>query len=210
MDIFSKQTIAAMPERVRVNFINSLSGLKSANLIGTCSVNKQTNLAIVSSVVHLGANPPLMAYINRPTLAPRHTLDNIITTGFYTINHVNPMIIDAAHQTSARYPQEISEFSATGLSEYWVQGFTAPFVKESRLQIGLEYIEHQTLLNDTVLVVGKVVHVAVSSDALQDDGRIDIELLESIGVSGLDTYHRATKVKRMAYAKPDAAPKVIG
>ena len=44
--------LANMDNRHRVNFINSLSGYKSANLIGTSSRKNEDNLAIVSSVVH--------------------------------------------------------------------------------------------------------------------------------------------------------------
>ncbi|MFT6388340.1 MAG: hypothetical protein ACJAUP_001720 [Cellvibrionaceae bacterium] len=49
----------AMSDRFHVNFINSLSGFKSANLIGTVDSVQNTNLAIVSSVIHLCAKPPL-------------------------------------------------------------------------------------------------------------------------------------------------------
>ena len=57
--------LANMDNRHRVNFINSLSGYKSANLIGTSSRKNEDNLAIVSSVVHLGA-PSLIGFIMRP------------------------------------------------------------------------------------------------------------------------------------------------
>lgn len=198
-----------MPERFRVNFINSLSGFKSANLIGTIDSSQNTNLAIVSSVVHLGANPPLMAYINRPASVARHTLDNIITTGQFTINHVNQDIIDQAHQTSARYAQGHSEFRATELTEQFIDNFKAPFVQQSRIKIGLSYVEHHTLLNNTVMVIGEIKHAQVSSEAIGDDGLIDIESLGTVAVSGLDTYHRTATVKRLAYAKPDKKPHAI-
>lgn len=198
-----------MPDRYRVNFINSLSGFKSANLIGTLSKQQVNNLAIVSSVVHLGANPPLMAYINRPASVPRDTLDNILETGEFTINHVNNDIIEQSHQTSARYPAEESEFTATGLTSHFIDGFSAPFVEESRCKIGLSYLEHHTLLNNTVMVIGKVTHVLVSDNAVGEDGLIDIEALGTTAVSGLDTYHNPNKVVRMAYAKPGKKPSAL-
>jgi flavin reductase (DIM6/NTAB) family NADH-FMN oxidoreductase RutF len=209
MAIFTSSDIEQMENRYRVNFINSLSGFKSANLIGTCDQEKQTNLAIVSSVVHLGANPPLMAYINRPASVPRHTLENILSTGFYTFNHVSSDIIEKAHQTSARYPKEESEFKASGLNESWIEPFSAPFVQESPIKIGLKYIEHHTLLNNTVMVIGEIVYVDLSSIHLHEDGLIDIESAGTVAVSGLDTYNRAQKLKRMAYAKPDQQPIAI-
>lgn len=57
----SRQDIQAMDQRERARLINSLSGFKSANLIGTCDKQGLENLAVVSSVVHLGSNPPCLA-----------------------------------------------------------------------------------------------------------------------------------------------------
>jgi len=209
MTIHLYNDFGSMSERFQVNFINSLSGFKSANLIGTSSKEHITNLAIVSSVVHLGANPPLMAYINRPASVARHTLDNIITTGEFTINHVNTEIIEQAHQTSARYPKGESEFIATGLTSTFIDGFSAPFVDQSRCKIGLTYVEHHTLLNGTVMVIGEITQALISDQAVGEDGLIDIESLGTVVVSGLDTYHKSLKLKRMAYAKPEKEPKSL-
>ncbi|MFT7222775.1 MAG: flavin reductase (DIM6/NTAB) family NADH-FMN oxidoreductase RutF [Cellvibrionaceae bacterium] len=201
--LFGRQIIDRMERSFRAHFINSLSGFKSANLIGTLSKDGQSNLAIVSSVVHLGANPPLIAYINRPASVPRHTLNNILETGFYTINHVGESMISSAHQTSARYGSETSEFAATGLSEYWLEDFPAPAVAESALKIAMRYVEHNTLLNDTVMIIGEVERVEVAAEAVQEDGFIDMDNLQTVAVSGLDCYYRPGHLKRMAYAKPD-------
>ncbi|MGO3346471.1 MAG: hypothetical protein ACTIM4_14665 [Marinomonas sp.] len=56
---FDLQSLSEMTSRYRTQLINSLSGFKSANLIGTCNAQGQTNLAIFSSVFHLGASPAL-------------------------------------------------------------------------------------------------------------------------------------------------------
>ena len=54
---FQSSDIKAMDPRRRAAFINSLSGFKSANLVGTVNAKGQTNLAIMSSAVHLGSSP---------------------------------------------------------------------------------------------------------------------------------------------------------
>ena len=69
-----------MEVRKRAAFINSLTGFKSASLIGTIDNNKKTNLSIFSSVFHLGSNPALVGFINRPDSVERHTLENILQT----------------------------------------------------------------------------------------------------------------------------------
>ena len=42
-------TLKDLPRQQRVNLINSLSGFKSANLLGTRASNGQENLSMVSS-----------------------------------------------------------------------------------------------------------------------------------------------------------------
>ncbi len=209
MTIFDQHTIEAMPQRFRVNFINSLSGFKSANLIGTVSETGQTNLAIISSAFHLGADPALMGFINRPHSAERHTLENLLQTGYYTLNHVNSDILNAAHQTSARYPREQSEFEATNLTEEWYEGINAPFVAQSRVHVGLKYQEHLTLSNKTVLVIGEIIHVKIQENCVREDGLIDIDTTDSVAVSGLDSYHKPNKIRRLSYEKPNTAPQVL-
>jgi flavin reductase (DIM6/NTAB) family NADH-FMN oxidoreductase RutF len=78
-------------------------------------------------------------------------------TGFYTINHINENIYQQAHQTSARYSREISEFDATHLTPDYKLGFKAPFVKESHIQLGVQFKERINITtNNTVLVIGQI------------------------------------------------------
>ncbi|AOT10499.1 flavin reductase family protein [Pseudoalteromonas luteoviolacea] len=202
--IVNNQDILNLPERYRAHFINSLSGYKSANLIGTRDLNGKDNLSIVSSVFHLGANPPLLGVIFRPHSVRRDTLENILETETYTINHVNSLIWQEAHQTSARYDVGQSEFDETGLTPYYHESFEAPFVSQSQVKIGLKLRQHQTIeLNKTVLVIGEIVHVEVADIAVKEDGFINLEQLDTVAVSGLDCYHTTSKIDRLEYAKPD-------
>ncbi|MGR5167402.1 flavin reductase family protein [Vibrio astriarenae] len=201
---YDSRSIADMEPRKRARFINSLSGFKSANLIGTCDKNGNTNLSIVSSVFHLGAEPPLMGFIIRPNRVERHTLENILATECYTINAVALEFLTSAHQTSARYDRSESEFDKAHLSPYYVDGLTAPFVLESPLKLAMRLVEHQTLaVNQTELIIGEIHNVIVPERAVMPDGYIDIETLDVVSVSGLDSYHVTQRVGRLSYAKPD-------
>ncbi|MEP1470381.1 MAG: flavin reductase family protein [Halieaceae bacterium] len=208
--LFDAAAIASMEQRFRAAFINSVSGFKPANLVGTADKDRNSNLAIVSSVVHLGSHPPLLALFIRPSPVERHTLENLLANGCYTLNHVAEDFIEAAHQTAARYEREQSEFSATGLTERWQPGFDAPFVAEAAISMAMELREHQPLaINSTHLVIGEVVGVDVPQDCVLEDGSIDISAANTVAISGLDSYYRATRVRRMAYAKPELPPKVL-
>jgi len=198
------EQIEALDDRYRALFINALSGFKSANLIASCDNSKNTNLAIFTSVFHIGSNPPLLGMISRPHSVTRDTLENILETQHYTINHVNESICQQAHQTSARYDKEISEFQATGLSEQWHDSFPAPFVKESRIQLGMQLREHHQLaINNTVMIIGEITYINIKDDIVHQDGYVDIARAGSVAVSSLDSYHRTELITKLSYAKPN-------
>lgn len=200
---FKAADISELDKDRRVQLINSIVGYKSVNLIGTADLHGQTNLAVVSSVCHLGSNPPLLSMVIRPASAPRHTLSNILATRCYTINHVSEKMLYQAHQTSARYPKKTSEFDATGLSPIYREDFTAPFVEQSPLQIGMSLCEvHHLDCNNTELVIGQVHSLTLRSEALSDDGFIDLNALQTVCASGIDAYHLPSLLTRLPYAKP--------
>lgn len=204
---FSKEDMEKMEQRFRANFINSLSGFKSSNLIGTIndlSPKGKTNLSIISSAFHLGAHPPLLGFINRPDTVPRHTLDNIRATGYCTLNHVNQDIFEKAHQTSARYPKEVSEFSACGLTEEYLSEIKVPYVKEGQVKLLLK-LENEIKIeqNGTHLLIMSIVEAHLPENIILPHGGVDIEKAGSICVSGLDNYHSTDHISRLSYAKPE-------
>lgn len=196
--------ILQLEKQKRVHLINSLGGFKSVALVGTSDENNNTNLSIFSSFFHLGANPPLIGMIFRPSPPERDTMRNILDTGFYTINHINESIFKKAHQTSARYDKGISEFDETGLNSEYKNDFFAPFVIESQIQLGIEFKERIDIsINNTTMIVGEIVQIYIPENCLLDDGFIDIEKANTITCSGLDSYHKTMQLDRLSYAKPD-------
>jgi flavin reductase (DIM6/NTAB) family NADH-FMN oxidoreductase RutF len=120
---------------------------------------------------------------------------------------MNPDILEKGHQCSARYPKEISEFEATGLTEMWREDFKAPFVKESLIQMALELAQHIPLeINGTEIVIAEIKQLYAPPECLQEDGYLDIEKAQTICVSGLDSYHKTQRIDRLSYAKPDSWP----
>jgi flavin reductase (DIM6/NTAB) family NADH-FMN oxidoreductase RutF len=199
-----------MEKLVRTNFVNSLTGFKSVCLIGTKSALGNTNLAIFSSIVHLGSHPPLIGMFTRPDSVDRHTLENILETGVYTLNHLTRSMTVKAHQTSARYPRDVSEFEAVGLKPTYLENFPAPFVEESAISIGLKLVETQRIrANNTILVIGEIQHVLLPEHCLGKDGFIDLELAGTLTCSGIDSYHATEQLMRLSYAKPNLEPRRI-
>jgi flavin reductase (DIM6/NTAB) family NADH-FMN oxidoreductase RutF len=200
----TSEDILAMEKNNRTHLINSLGGFKSVALVGTCDVEGHTNLAIFSSIFHLGANPPLIGLIFRPTPPERNTYNNILETGFYTLNHIHEGIYKQAHQTSARYDKTLSEFDQTGLNPVYKNNFQAPYVEESHIQIGLIFKEKIDItINNTSLLIGEIMQIYIPEDALLHDGFVDLEKANSLTCSGLDSYHKTIQLDRLSYAKPN-------
>ena len=188
----------------RANFINSLTGFKSASLIGTINAQGIPNLGMFSSIVHIGSDPALIGYINRPIAAAPHTLANIKANGLYTVNHIHPSFVEKAHQTSAKYPDEVNEFAEVGLTEAYIDGVNVPFVKESSIKYLLFLKEIVPItLNATFLVIGQLEQVLIDS-SLQPtaDGFLALDQAGSVCSNGLDAYYTTELVDRYAYAKP--------
>ncbi|KAA6439337.1 flavin reductase family protein [Dyadobacter flavalbus] len=196
-------------ERIRrLNIINSITGIKPANLIGTVSDDGKTNLAIFSSVVHLGSNPALIGFIIRPDReAGQHTFDNIRENGYYTINHIHESFIERAHYTSAKFAKDESEFEKCALTEEYLDGFIAPFVKESLIKMGMKVVQTVPIeMNGTVLIIGEVEHLIIPDDAINKEGQIDLSQPNDVGISGLNTYYKLEKIAEFPYARPNALP----
>jgi len=205
---YTKQDIAAMDRVTRLKIINSVTGIKPANLIGTSNSDGQTNLAIFSSVVHLGSNPALLGMISRPQTAEvGHTYSNIQATGVYTINHIHPSFIKNAHYTSAKFDQGVSEFDECGLTAEFVEGIAAPFVSESTFKMALRFREAIDIkLNGTVMIIGEIEYL-VMPDRAMAHGDVDLEASNGVGISGLNTYYDLKKIESYPYVRIQEVPK---
>ncbi len=205
---YTNQQIKDLNRVKRLNIINSVSGIKPANLIGTADDNGQLNLAIFSSVVHLGSDPALLGFIMRPTGdVPRHTYENIKSTGVYTINHVHENVIQRAHYTSAKVDKEISEFEACNLTPEFLNDFTAPYVKESPLRMGMQLLDEIPIpINGTVMMVGEIQHLYLPDEAVAENGWINLEKSGGVGISGLNSYYQLKQIDSFPYARPHEIP----
>lgn len=199
---WSSVDLAQLDPKFRIHLINSASGYKSANLIGTRSAEGQDNLAVFSSVIHMGSEPAIFGFLLRPDTVPRHTWSNILSTGVYTINHIHLPMVDAAHRTSLKFPQEVSEFEATGLTALDMDGFAAPYAAESQVQMGMNYLNHYTIAeNGTILVVGQVAHLYANAQVLATDGFLQLDQAATVTINGLDGYALPELIQRMPYEK---------
>ena len=203
MKHFSQKDIDTLSKIYRINLINSATGYKSAQLVGSVSSEGNENLAVFSSIVHLGSNPALIGMILRPTTVPRHTYANMKATGVFTLNAIHESQIEDAHHTSASYPESISEFDKTQLKVERKKNFLAPFVKDSPIQMACKYLnEYHIKENDTLLIVGSIEDLYVKDSILLEDGWIQLDLGGIVTINGLDGYAIPKLQERFPYARP--------
>jgi flavin reductase (DIM6/NTAB) family NADH-FMN oxidoreductase RutF len=208
MKHISREEISMMEKIERLNLINSCTGYKSANLIATKSKDGKSNVAIFSSVTHLGSHPALIGFIMRPTTVPRDTYKNIRETGFFTVNHITVDMIADAHHTSANYDLGISEFDKTNLEEDYKNDIEIPFVKGSPVQLYCKYVnEYYIKENDTIHIIASIENLFFDENLQHEDGWLQIDKGNVITLNGLDGYCLPKLVDRFQYARKDTPTK---
>ena len=208
MTAISQDDLSKLEKVERLNLINSCTGYKSANLIATKSLVGESNVAIFSSITHLGSNPALIGFIVRPTTVPRDTYKNIKDTGHFTVNHVTEAMIVDAHHTSANYESGVSEFNKTNLEEEWKEGIGVPFTKGSPVQLYCKYVnEYYIKENDTLHIIASIEQLFFDENLRHEDGWLQIEKGNVVALNGLDGYCLPKLIDRFEYARKDTPTK---
>ncbi|MEC8969280.1 MAG: flavin reductase [Bacteroidota bacterium] len=205
---FSKEDIENLSRVKRLNIINSITGIKPGNLIGSKSLEGHTNLAIFSSVVHLGSHPALIGFFLRPsTKIRRDTYENILETGSYTINHIDKRIIEKAHYSSVKFSSYVSEFEKLKLTEQYINNFYAPYLLESKIKIGLSFVEEVDVkINGTKLIIGEIRHIYLPENIMSEEGYLNLEKSASVGIGGLNSYYNLNFNAEFPYARIENLP----
>lgn len=206
--IFIEDQFEQLDRRFKATLLNSLNGVKTVVLVGTKGQEGTSNLAVFNSIIHIGAQPPLIGLLFRPEgEAERHTLDNIRRSGSCTLNMMHYKDHRYVHYTSAKFPAEVSEFNACGFLEEWRDGVEAPFVASAQIKLGWRLRESVSIQsNGTMLFIGDLHYLAMADHLLTEDGLVDHVAAETLLSCGLDSYTHAQNLVRLNYARPDALP----
>lgn len=205
--LYTKDDLQALDRKYRLSLINAITGIKPANLVGTRSKQNQDNIAVFSSLVHLGSNPAHLGLVFRPQLQnPKDTYSNITETGYYTINQISEDFIKKAHYTSAKLPKDQSEFDVMKLQREFKDDFWAPFVACSFMKIGMKLIEAIPLPNGCVFIVGEILLAQVPDESVNEKGQIDLSNFNAVGIGGLNSYYRLEKIADYPYVRTQQIP----
>ena len=195
--IIRKEDIMKYNSLQNIKLINSICGIRGVHLIASKSKNHTSNLAIFSSITHLGSNPPLLLFVSRPSnVVKRDTISNITETGYYTINSIEKDIINEAHQTSGKYPKSTSEFKECNLEEEYIEDFSIPFVSKSNIKIGMRFIDSVEIKqNQTILVIGEIMLIKTRYKKLEHNFK------NSASIIGLNSYYQNKHLKDLEYVR---------
>ena len=61
-------------------------------------------------------------------------------------------------------------------------------------------------LNKCIMVIGSIHHLWVDNVAVEDDGQINLELLDDVGIGGLNSYYNLKRIAQFPYAKVNELP----
>ncbi|MCU0349337.1 MAG: flavin reductase [Flavobacterium sp.] len=200
----TKDNLSEMSKVPRLNLVNCVTGYKSANLIGTVSSEGVLNVAVFSSVTHLGSEPALLGFILRPTTVPRDTYKNLKELGYFTVNHITEEMIADAHHTSSSYEEHISEFDKTGLEPEFIDNLKVPFVKGSPVQLLCKYVNEYTIEeNGCIHIIASIETIYADESLFHDDQWMQLDRGNIIAINGLDGYAVPKLTDRFHYARPD-------
>lgn len=171
--------------------------------ISTVNTKGEPNLAPFSFFSPVCANPAHILFC--PTIrgtdnGVKDTLLNVRATGEFVANIVTQELAEAMNITSTEFPHSVNEFEQAGLSAVPSTTVRPPRVGESPIIFECkvaEILEFGSHPGAGSVVIGRVVHLHVSDEVLQQRDKIDLQALKPIGRLAGASYCRVTDVFEM-------------
>lgn len=169
--------------------------------ISTLSPDGVPNIAPFSFFTGITSDPPTVVFCggHKADGQPKDSIRNAMATGEFVVNVVPHALAQQMVASSAELPYETDEFEVAGLQMLASTTVAAPGVAGSPAR--LECTVHQVveIKNDagTVtsrMVIGRVEHIEIADEVLDERGRIDPRKLDPIGRLGGAYYSRTQDV----------------
>ena len=125
--------------------------------------------------------------MNRPDGSKKDTVLNIEQNGQFVINVVSHAIAEKMNLTSGDFGFEENEFEIAGLTTVDSLKVKPPCVKESAAQFECELIQIVKVGDGPLaanLIIGKILHLHIADEVLDQRGRVDSQRLDNVGRLG--------------------------
>nr|WP_240894905.1 flavin reductase family protein [Kineococcus siccus] len=173
--------------------------------VSTRSAAGVDNLAPHSFYTVSSVDPPVLQFTS---VGRKDTLRNVEETREFVVNLAPEALFEQVNATGTDFPAGLSEFDEVGVAREPSLRVAPPRVAGS--PIAFECVLHSTvLLGDSTVVFGRVVHAAVATDVLSDDGLPDVRRLEPLARLGRDQWSlvgELREITRTPYADRRSRP----
>ncbi|KRF08773.1 flavin reductase [Arthrobacter sp. Soil782] len=160
--------------------------------VASRSENGVDNLAPHSFFTVASTDPPIIQFTS---VGEKDSLRNIRASGEFTVNFTPENLFERVNATGTAFEPEVSEFDAAGLQREASTLISTPRVYES--PVALECRLHSLIaVGNCTLILGEVVHAAVSEQVLDGD-HPRVDLLEPLSRLGRDEWGTLGEVRRI-------------
>ncbi len=166
--------------------------------VSSLNADGQPNAAPFSYFNVFGEDPPVVAFsvLSRSADDPKDTGRNVRSRGEFVVNLVSEDNLDKMNVSAIEFPPHVSEFSEAGLTALPSLRISTPRIAESHVSFECKLMQVIGLGTMRSLVLGEVLAMHISDDAVIDAERcwIDTPRLRLIGRTAAHSYVRTTDV----------------
>lgn len=158
--------------------------------ISTAAADGTPNLAPYSCFNSVASHPPHVMFSSDDA---KDSINNAEATGYFCCNLATFELREQMNQSSARYPPEIDEFEAAGLTAVPCKNIPVMRVAESPVAVECKLSQVITLTPSSGLpctnrvAIGEVVGIHIDGRVLKE-GLVDVEELKPLGRMGYLEY----------------------
>jgi len=186
---------AELPERQFTGLLKSVIVPRPIAWVSTRSADGVDNLAPHSFFTMASESPAIVQFTS---IGRNDSYRNATSTGEFVVNLADLANADAVNASATPYPIEEDEFEALGIRKEDSAVVAPPRVADSPAAIEC-VTEHVVEFPSSVVIFGKVVHLAVKEDVLEGD-HPEITRLQPIARLGrnewseIGTIHRKDRI----------------
>jgi flavin reductase (DIM6/NTAB) family NADH-FMN oxidoreductase RutF len=148
--------------------------------VSTRSADGVDNVAPHSFTTVAGVDPPTLCFTS---VGHKDSLANVRATGEFVLNIGTEALLAAMNDTATDFPAEVDEFDAVGLTREPSQLVAPPRVAAAPIAFECR-ASGEHVIGRCVMVFGEVVHIAVTTSVLADDGLPDARALAPLARLG--------------------------
>jgi flavin reductase (DIM6/NTAB) family NADH-FMN oxidoreductase RutF len=170
--------------------LNSIVIPRPIAWVSTRSAAGVDNLAPHSFFTVSSVTPPIVQFTS---VGRKDSVTNAEATGEFVVNFTPAWLFEQINATATPFPPGTSEFDEVGVEREPSAAVAPPRV--ARSPAALECVLHSVLpIGDSFVVFGRVVHVAIDADMLED-GRPQADRLEPLARLGGNEWSELGKVR---------------